>query len=97
MVLLLGISTLLRPWPMLGLALLCLLALVGIRHIPALADMVVLSAAPLKLALRMGCFFVLGACCYLFRQHIAYRLPTAALLLLGLLLTKGTVLGLIKS
>jgi len=41
----------------------------------------------------MGCFFFLGACCYLFRQHIAYRLPIAALLLIGLLLSKGTVLG----
>lgn len=93
MVLLLGICNVLRPWPMLGLTLLGLLMLSGIRHVPALADITVFNAAPLKLTLRMGCFFFLGACCYLFRQHIAYRLPTAALLLLGLLLTKGTVLG----
>lgn len=93
LVLLLGICGLLRPRVALCVAVLSLLAYGGAQHFPEIAAMTVLGAAQLQIALKMGCFFFMGACFYLFRERIVFTPAIAGVFLVALLFSMGATWG----
>lgn len=93
LILLMGLFGLLKPRFVLAATVVSFAGYVAVHHWLSGMSLVVLGAAQLEIALKLGCFFFSGACFFLFKNSIQFKPLIAILLTMALLVSLGAAWG----